>query len=518
MSLRSKWLFQVVPIGLIFGCMMILVGTLATAQVEDSTPLSPVVWEQEEERWFAITIGGSHAGWLHQVRSSDGRRYQTVQEMQIELNRAGQNMSVGSSATFIEGKDGQPIEITVVQLMGASEVKRKITFTSDGVNVVTMQGDRTHQASQPLPTGSWFMPAAMERFVDTRLKSKAKTIQYRTVDVEMGFRIIDVEMKRRLVGPDTVTIDGREIPVVAFDSKVAGVPMTSHEVYDQAGELIRSVTSLPIGDMVTQRATQEMAQTDAEQLPEIMVQTFVKPNRSIPNSLATSTARYRLKSSSDVLSTLPSAGAQYVEHGENIGWVDVVVDVFARQPATKEEQSSEEFLQSSVVVDGEDPAIKKLVATALISAGDSDLEQAEAMRRFVHEYISTKSLNTAFATASEVARSREGDCSEHAVLLAALLRSHGIPARSAAGLIYAEQFADRDDIFGWHMWTQAMIDGAWVDLDATLPGRFSASHILVGTSSLIDGSMAEDLIAMLGLMGNLEIEVVSVHYDQDPKR
>ena len=308
MTLRHKSLFRVVSVGLIFGCMMILVGTPATAQVEVAAPLAPVVWEQEEERWFAITIGGSHAGWLHQVRSSDGRRYQTVQEMQIELNRAGQNMSVGSSATFIEDKDGQPIEITVLQLMGASEVKRKITFTSDGVNVVTIQGDRTHHASQPLPAGSWFMPAAMERFVDTRLEAKAKNIQYRTVDVEMGFRIIDVEMKRCLVDHDTVTIDGREIPVVAFESKVAGVPMTSQEFYDQAGELVRSVTSLPIGDMVTRRATQKMAQSDAEQLPEIMVQTFVQPNRSIPNSRATSTARYRLRSSSDVLGTLPSAG------------------------------------------------------------------------------------------------------------------------------------------------------------------------------------------------------------------
>ena len=124
MSLLNRWLFQSVSIQLIIGCILLLC-TPVIAQVEDTDQPSPTVWEQEEERWFAITIGGSHAGWLHQVRSSDGRRYQTVQEMQIELNRAGQNMSVGSSATFIEGKDGQPIEITVLQLMGASEVKRK---------------------------------------------------------------------------------------------------------------------------------------------------------------------------------------------------------------------------------------------------------------------------------------------------------------------------------------------------------------------------------------------------------
>ena len=40
------------------------------------------------------------------------------------------------------------------------------------------------------------------------------------------------------------------------------------------------------------------------------------------------------------------------------------------------------------------------------------------------------------ATAAEVARSREGDCTEHAVLLAALARARGIPARVAMGLVY----------------------------------------------------------------------------------
>ena len=62
--------------------------------------------------------------------------------------------------------------------------------------------------------------------------------------------------------------------------------------------------------------------------------------------------------------------------------------------------------------------------------------------------------------------------------------------------------------FGWHMWTQAIIDGIhwtlsstcllcllllvfsllgkWVDLDATLNSPYSVGHVLLGTTGLAD--------------------------------
>ena len=94
----------------------------------------------------------------------------------------------------------------------------------------------------------------------------------------------------------------------------------------------------------------------------------------------------------------------------------------------------------------------------------------------------------------EGARAAEGDCTEHATLLCAMLRADGIPARVGSGLIYADRFAGEEEIFGYHMWTQALleIDGQerWVDLDPTLPSRaFDATHIAVATSSLAAGAI-----------------------------
>ena len=43
-------------------------------------------------------------------------------------------------------------------------------------------------------------------------------------------------------------------------------------------------------------------------------------------------------------------------------------------------------------------------------------EIAKKLTRFVYGYVSAKNYGVGFATASEVARNKEGDCSEHPVL------------------------------------------------------------------------------------------------------
>ena len=166
------------------------------------------------------------------------------------------------------------------------------------------------------------------------------------------------------------------------------------------------------------------------------------------------------------------------------------------------------------MVDSTDDLIQKLAAGAVRDAGDDPMARAEAMRALVHRHVNVKSLDTAFATASETARMKTGDCSEHAVLLCAMLRAQKFPARVAIGLIYVDSFLGERDIFGWHMWTQALIDGAWVDFDATLPSRYHAAHVLIATARLGDGGLGSELASTLMLMGNLEIDVLDVGYEK----
>ena len=67
--------------------------------------------------------------------------------------------------------------------------------------------------------------------------------------------------------------------------------------------------------------------------------------------------------------------------------------------------------------------------------------------------------------------------------------------------------------FGWHMWSQAMVNGRWIDLDATLHVPYSVGHVLVGTSSMSDKEAHNNHMQMAALIGNLEIDLLSVSHE-----
>ncbi len=102
--------------------------------------------------------------------------------------------------------------------------------------------------------------------------------------------------------------------------------------------------------------------------------------------------------------------------------------------------------------------------------------QMKQLETFVRGYIRNKSLGVGYASALEVVHKPEGDCTEHAVLLAALGRSLGIATRVVDGLAYAPDFAGKDRVFVPHAWVQAWVGGHWQSFDAALPG-FDAGHI-----------------------------------------
>ena len=92
----------------------------------------------------------------------------------------------------------------------------------------------------------------------------------------------------------------------------------------------------------------------------------------------------------------------------------------------------------------------------------------------------------------------EGDCSEYSVLLAALCRAVGIPARIVFGLVYIGAPEAGGPAFGYHFWTQAWIGNRWVGLDATAGwGKTTAGHIRLADTAMAN---TKDLMAILPAM------------------
>jgi transglutaminase-like putative cysteine protease len=134
---------------------------------------------------------------------------------------------------------------------------------------------------------------------------------------------------------------------------------------------------------------------------------------------------------------------------------------------------------------------------------------AVALEKYVRAYIVSSDYTQAFATAAQVAESRKGDCTEHAVLLAALIRARGIPARVAVGLVYTEQTGQ--PAFGFHMWNEVYVNDGWIPLDATLArGGIGAAHLKLADTNLASASALTSFLPVAQVAGRLKMKIEAV--------
>ena len=116
----------------------------------------------------------------------------------------------------------------------------------------------------------------------------------------------------------------------------------------------------------------------------------------------------------------------------------------------------------SFVVDYDTAAVARLAEDLLARHGAAPTDaQLVAFLRETVEPASTRG----FDIASQVATHRSGDCTEHAVLFAALARSFGLPTRVVIGTVFVAA-EERVAAFG-HAWNELHRGGVWTLVDAT---------------------------------------------------
>ena len=471
-------------------------------------------WTTLEEAWYAMTLGGQPCGHLRTMLQQDGDLYRTLSESTLSVGRAGASVTVTISSTFDERADHTPVAASLTRSMGGAPTTTEWTFSPTGIEVKAQQGGRATTSTKPLPPAGWLTPRAADALRKKAFKDGLTTVEFTTIDPQNGTAPMTVKSQRTGTGP--LTIDGKQVAGSTWTTRTSLLPIDTIEEYDAAGLMVRQVTPMALGRIEAVLTTKDKALggggaagAPAAAAPELLVASFIQLGASVPDLDCAEIVVWDLRTKDGSPLDLPDAGGQTtsaIERGER-----VTVRRGGTTPAPTGE-ALKEFLEPSQMCDTNDMRLKALAKRALRGKEDAPVaERAEVLRAFVLEYIEHKDLGSAFASASDVARSKSGDCSEHATLLAALLRCAGIPARGATGLVYADSFAGGKHVMGWHMWTQAVIDGAWVDLDATRPDcAFDGGHILTAVTALGDGGLGSDLGNVVALMGNLAVEGVEV--------
>jgi len=153
------------------------------------------------------------------------------------------------------------------------------------------------------------------------------------------------------------------------------------------------------------------------------------------------------------------------------------------------------YQEPEPLIQSDDPRIQAQARQIIENTRRPDVA-ARRLTAWVHEHL-RKEVSVGIQSALDVYARRAGDCNEHTVLFVALARAVGLPARTAAGLVYL------DGTFYYHAWPEVWLNG-WVAVDPTF-GQFpaDAAHL-----RLTVGGLARQL-ELVRLIGRLEVDVVS---------
>jgi hypothetical protein len=485
----------------------------------------------EIDRWYAVLIEGQNSGWSHMSLKREGDRYVTRSHMEMTMKRGDISVSIVQKDQFVETLAFEPVEVVSYLSLGTIFSKRQdIRFTSDAMIVETNEGGQKTQRTVALPKEKWLTPAQASVSMRRSLLAGEKEFSFMKIEPTVGLK--PVKYTYSVQGRENVQVQGKVVPAVLLhsSSSVAMGLVMKEYVDDQGTSVKGSASVMPGMSMEIVLADEKIAKAQINP-PELVASTLIKPlGVAVVEPRATRRGVYELVyqpavkvdnaagRASEVALSVPEVSVQRVEK-TGLNTMRVTVDLDAKLSSVggdvKADQPTEVDRSASSMINSDDPEILKLAAEVMKAASDgSDKARAEAARRFVHSYISKKSLSVGFASASETARTKQGDCTEHGVLLAAVLRAMKIPSRTVSGLVYAEEFLGEKGIFGYHLWTQAWVgqgtEGKWVDLDATLESAtgFDATHIALSTSAMADGEMFMDMVSMASVVGRLSIRVV----------
>jgi transglutaminase-like putative cysteine protease len=237
----------------------------------------------------------------------------------------------------------------------------------------------------------------------------------------------------------------------------------------------------------------------------------VKPDRPLALGHGSSLVRYRVHlKDGDPAAAFISGPSQKVvsldAHTAEITVYGLRPGVTGGNSAAPDEKPGDDDRAPNNLIQSDNAEIVAMAAQAA-GAEKDPWKTAVALEGYVRRTVATttKDSSGAFSTAADVARTREGDCKAHAVLLAALARARGIPARVAIGLVYVA----RTGVFGYHMWNEVYIDTRWFPLDATLGrGGIGGGHLKLAHRSLAGATAVGSFFPVMKVSGRLQIDVL----------
>jgi len=486
------------------------------------------LWAEEQkpvfEEWSILVIDGKQCGYGSTITTMTdtptGPQYHTVLVQEFVVKRLEISMKVTETSKVTEDADGAVLKFEEETSTFGSNIKSSGVREGDDLVVSSRGQVKRYHISRLAALG----PEKIRQMTKAVPLKPGQPFSFNLFASEYPQAV--VTQKGAIVGQETRTVRGTDRKVWKMTSELSMLPgvISTTWVDDQGNDVEALTPYAGLGELHQFAATRAECMKEPEGV-EVFTTSVIRPQRAIPSPGDLTQAVYRLtqekpdqkfllwdKGEQRILASAPgtcelAVSAQAISPSE-ITWQLPHADTPELHP----------FLQTTSYLEVNSPDIRSLAKEAV---GDekNPVKAAHRIEQFVRDYIIHKDMSIGFASAQETAKSREGDCTEHAVLCAALGRAAGLPTRCVVGFGYlppgmgdtalTNEVDDETGMFVGHMWAEAWVGpDQWVPMDAALRG-FDVGHIAVMKTSLEE---VNPLVELLGPMNqvlqDLKVEVL----------
>lgn len=158
------------------------------------------------------------------------------------------------------------------------------------------------------------------------------------------------------------------------------------------------------------------------------------------------------------------SGSYKVEFFENISGTEYQ-RLFGKQIDVSISDPNTVFLYASQMVNFDSASDAAAFAHTLTKNSNNNTEKANAIYEYLvknitYDYEKIKTISSNYIPdADTILKAGSGICYDYAVLMAAMLRETGIPAKLVMGY--------RNGLDNYHAWNEVLLKGEWITVDAT---------------------------------------------------
>lgn len=470
------------------------------------------------ETWQAAYLQGMRIGHTHTVVTRQGATLHTVRTVSLTVKRYGEVLEINIEQTCDETPEGKVQAMTLNQTLGKDK-QTPVTARVEGKRLTITSGKN----ERFLPWSDEILGLYAQEQAFARNKSKPGdkfTLQSFELSAQMPLtlrvEVLPEEKTDRLVSAagelkrESATLVRANILTDKIFVGGTETQLPPKEAWiDSEGQVVRERFEFPGLGQVTQYTTTreviDMDKIDREKLPDLGMNIMIGLNKEIEKPYETMRAIYRIRS--EAIGKAPFVEDERQEIKLPLGktfelWVKSV-----REPGPEDKPSpGKDYTESNTFIDSDHHTIRVLART--IADGET---KPAALALKLEKWVNSNMkfhAGVGFPPASRTAVDLNGDCRQHALLLAALLRASNIPSRTALGLIYTRD-PKKGPVFAFHMWTEAWLGGRWVGLDAIQgKGFVSAAYLTMVHHSWAGTQTLAPLLPIAGVLGKLQIEVI----------